>query len=53
MYFIVCYICLSLWGILGHKASIFFNTPLKIKVFNIFMGSLLILNALVLLLNSI
>lgn len=53
MYFIVCYICLSLWGILGHKASIFFNTPLKIKVFNIFMGSLLILSALVLLLNSI
>lgn len=53
MYFIVCYVCLSLWGILGQKATIFFNTKFKIKVFNLLMGSILILSAVVLLLNNI
>ena len=53
MYFVVCYVCLSLWGILGHKASMFFDTAFKVKVFNMSMGILLIISAFVLLLNSI
>lgn len=53
MYFITCYLCLSLWGVLGHWASIFFDTAFKAKAFNMSMGSLLILSALVFILNSV
>lgn len=46
MYFVVCYSSLSLWGILGQKASIFLNTKQRIKKFNILMGLVLIFLAL-------
>jgi len=46
LYFIVCYLCLSLWGIIGNKISIFFNSQLKLKVFNLLMGGILIISAL-------
>ena len=45
MYFVVCYISLSLWGVLGQKATKFLNTPIKLKVFNIIMGGILIFSA--------
>ena len=45
MYFIVCYLSLSFWGILGQKATRFLNTPTKLKVFNIIMGAILIFSA--------
>jgi threonine/homoserine/homoserine lactone efflux protein len=45
IYFIVCYISLSFWGILGQKATKFLNTPTKLKLFNITMGSILIFSA--------
>jgi len=45
IYFVVCYLSLSLWGILGQKATMFLNTPGKLKVFNIIMGGVLIFSA--------
>ena len=48
IYFIVCYGCLSFWGILGQKATRILNTTLRLKVFNILMGSFLIISALTL-----
>lgn len=45
MYFIVCYLSLSFWGLLGQKARIFLNTNFRLKVFNIIMGTVLILSA--------
>ena len=45
IYFFVCYISLSLWGILGQKATFILSTNFRLKIFNIFMGSLLIISA--------
>ena len=45
MYFVVCYGSLSLWGVLGQKATKLLNTPIKLKVFNIIMGGILIFSA--------
>lgn len=45
MYFIICYISLSLWGLLGQKATRFLNTPIRLKAFNIIMGSILVFSA--------
>ena len=45
IYFIVCYLSLCFWGILGQKARVFLNTNFKLKVFNILMGSILIFSA--------
>ena len=46
MYFIVCYISLSFWGVLGQKATLFLNTNKRLKVFNMLMGIILIISAL-------
>ncbi|WP_122893690.1 LysE family translocator [Arcobacter peruensis] len=46
IYFIVCYLSLSSWGLLGQKAKALLNTNSRLKVFNIFMGSILIFSAL-------
>ena len=46
LYFVVCYLCLSFWGVIGNKVSIFFNSKLKLKFFNGFMGVILIISAL-------
>ena len=53
IYFIVCYLSLSFWGLFGQKATIFLNTDKKLKVFNVFMGSILIISTLILLLINI
>ena len=53
LYFIVCYACLSFWGLVGDKISIFFNSPLKLKVFNILMGGILIVSALYIIISKI
>ncbi len=45
MYFLVCYLSLTFWGILGQKATKFLNTPAKLKIFNIIMGGILIFSA--------
>ena len=46
LYFIVCYLCLSFWGLIGNKMGIFLNSALKLKLFNGFMGAILIISAL-------
>ncbi|WP_024953976.1 LysE family translocator [Sulfurospirillum arcachonense] len=45
IYFSVCYASLSFWGVLGQKATMFFNTPIRLKFFNITMGAILIISA--------
>jgi len=45
IYFTVCYASLSFWGVLGQKATIFLNTPVKVKFFNVTMGAILIISA--------
>lgn len=46
MYFFVCYMSLSFWGVLGQKATRFFSTNKRLQGFNILMGSILIFSAL-------
>lgn len=46
IYFFICYIGLSFWGLLGAKLSRYFKIEKRLKVFNIFMGSLLIITAI-------
>jgi len=53
IYFIVCYLSLSFWGIVGEKATIFFSTQIRLKIFNILMGSILIFSSLSLLVSNI
>ena len=53
IYFIVCYLSLSFWGILGQRATIFLNTTLRLKLFNLIMGSILILSAISLVIINI
>jgi len=45
VYFIVCYLSLFSWSVLGHKVAILLNNPLKLKLFNQLMGGLLIVTA--------
>ena len=53
IYFILCYIALSFWAFFGDKASKFFYSKKRLKIFNIFMGILLIIPAVFLLFNNI
>jgi len=53
IYFIVCYLSLSFWGLLGQKATIFLNTNFRLKMFNIFMGSILTVSAISLIVVNI
>lgn len=53
MYFVVCYACLSFWGLLAQKSIRFFNTEVKLKIFNIFMGLVLFLLSFYILLQNI
>lgn len=46
IYFIVCYLSLSFWGILGSKVTRFFDTDFKLRIFNIVMGLILIFCAI-------
>ncbi len=49
IYFIVCYLSLSFWAIVGKNLQIFLNTHKRLKIFNLFMGITLIITALYLL----
>ena len=53
IYFLVCYLSLCFWGLLGQKATIFLNTNLRLKIFNILMGSILIILAISLIVINI
>jgi len=53
IYFIVCYLSLSFWGLFGEKATKFLSTSKKLKVFNFIMGYILIISTLILVYISI
>ncbi len=45
IYFIVCYLSLLSWAVLGDKVTILLNSQFRLKLFNQLMGGLLILTA--------
>ena len=45
IYFLVCYISLFFWSLLGDKATIFLSTEFRIRLFNKLMGGTLIATA--------
>lgn len=45
IYFLVCYSSLALWAVLGDKMSLLLKNGTRLRLFNILMGSLLILTA--------
>lgn len=45
-YFVVCYMCLSFWGVLGEKATRFLNSSIRLRLFNVLMGTFLVFSAL-------
>ena len=49
IYFLVCYLSLFSWAILGGKVTIFLNSEFRLNLFNKLMGGLLIVTALFLL----
>lgn len=51
IYFLICYISLSLWGILGEKLTIVLSDSKRILLFNRLMGSSLIFISIYMILN--
>ncbi|CAM3148113.1 transporter [Legionella steigerwaltii] len=45
IYFIVCYMSLGIWAILGDKVSYLLNDRLRLRLFNFIMGLLLMITA--------
>jgi len=45
IYFLVCYLSLFSWSVLGDKVTILLNSEFRLKVFNKLMGGLLIVTA--------
>ncbi len=45
IYFFICYFSLLFWAVLGEKAVILLDNQLRLKVFNLIMGALLIVIA--------
>jgi len=45
VYFVVCYLALFSWSVLGDKVTIFLNSEFRLKSFNVLMGGLLIVTA--------
>lgn len=52
LYFFVCYLCLSFWGVIGNKLRVIFNTQKKVKFLNLFMGVILIISAFIMLVRK-
>lgn len=42
VYFPVCYISMMIWAIMGDKVSLLLNSPIRLRLFNMTMGILLI-----------
>jgi len=49
IYFLVCYLSLFSWSVLGDKVTILLNNQLRLQLFNQLMGGLLIVTAFLLL----
>lgn len=45
IYFFVCYASLAVWAVLGYRVSFLLNSPFRLRLFNFFMGVLLMLTA--------
>jgi len=45
VYFVVCYLSLFSWSVLGDKAAILLNSEFKLRLFNQLMGGLLMLTS--------
>jgi len=45
MYFVICYLSLFSWSVLGSRITLLINNPGRLQAFNRFMGALLILTA--------
>ena len=50
LYFVICYICLTGWALLGAKIAHFLNDEYRRRIFNLVMGTSLIVVALFLVL---
>jgi len=49
IYFLVCYLSLFSWSLLGGKLALFLNSEFKLKLFNQLMGGQLIVTSFFLL----
>ncbi|AMB86307.1 lysine transporter LysE [Pseudomonas agarici] len=45
IYFVVCYISLAAWAVLGDRVSVLLNGTMRIRIFNLAMGGMLIATA--------
>ena len=45
IYFVVCYLSLAAWAVLGNRVAILLNSTLRIRFFNLAMGAMLIATA--------
>lgn len=45
IYFVVCYLSLAAWAVLGDRASILLNSARRIRIFNLTLGAMLIATA--------
>lgn len=45
IYFFVCYLSLFSWSVLGDRVTVFLNSALRLKLFNLSMGGMLIVTA--------
>lgn len=52
IYFLICYLSLSFWAIVGQKTTKYLNTNKRLKIFNVFMGLFLIFTAVYLLIQK-
>ncbi|MEH6451512.1 MAG: LysE family translocator [Psychromonas sp.] len=53
IYFLVCYLSLFTWSVLGHKSAILLNSKFKLKLFNYLMGGGLIMTSCYLLYSQL
>lgn len=53
IYFIVCYLSLAMWGILGQKLSVILIDSTRMRIFNLLMGGTLIVLSIYMILKII
>lgn len=53
IYFIVCYLSLAMWGILGQKLSVILIHSTRMRIFNLLMGGTLIVLSIYMILKII
>ena len=53
IYFVICYLSIGLWAYAGDKVSVLLEKPIHFRVFNLMMGSGLVVVAIYLIIRSI